>query len=285
MKMALCYAQELLSQTCLVFSLIKEDNCIILEPPKKLQNSNYICDKRWHLDLILEMYEEKKIIGIALLSGSLIKIYNIIKTGNHYEINNIKNVEIELQKKQRKGGSSSARIGRKREGRELHCVKETTELLVKHYMTDNNTKCICENALIIAGPAEFKHKVMEQPLFIQYLKKHVIMVHDLDINNDNVINEIINMDKNILEFDEKLNSKCIDDIKNYMALNPDILAFGTEIKDLAKLCQLSKIYFDFTKYDKYRDYKNKYDYGIEIYCCNLLNEIGIDEIGIKWFNY
>lgn len=272
--------------SCLDLELKNGDVCMILEPKSKVTKQNYICDKKWDLDDIIEMYKDgqKQVYGIALLCGDNALIYTITKTGTYYDINKIKEVNIELQKKQKKGGQSAQRIGRKRDNREQLCAKTVATLLVDCYTCDNHTN-LKVDSLIIAGNSTFKHKVMEQQIFDQHLKKHVLKVIDIaiDLNPVVTINNIIKDYNNIFEYDHKYYEKYILQVGTLFVKNPDILVFGDEIDENLDLCQLSMVLVDLDIVEDFEYYKENFTYGVEVYCCKIKDAYGIDKVGVKWF--
>jgi peptide subunit release factor 1 (eRF1) len=61
------------------------------------------------------MYKDNTIFGIMLISGSTTHCYKVIKSGTYTDIQFINHKNVRLQKRQRKGGQSSQRIGRIRQ--------------------------------------------------------------------------------------------------------------------------------------------------------------------------
>lgn len=47
---------------------------MLIEPPKPVEKSDYICDRSFHLDSILEMYKSERNFGIVTVSGKNIQI-------------------------------------------------------------------------------------------------------------------------------------------------------------------------------------------------------------------
>lgn len=60
-------------QVLLVFS----DQAILLEPPKPIKKSDYICVRRFHLDSILEMYKSERNFGVVTVSGKEFYVYSV----------------------------------------------------------------------------------------------------------------------------------------------------------------------------------------------------------------
>jgi len=66
-----------------MFSVLNSDGAILFEPPKKISKSFYVCDKRFHLDTILEMYKEEQ---NAEIKSKLIQATMIYYQGHREQI-------------------------------------------------------------------------------------------------------------------------------------------------------------------------------------------------------
>lgn len=267
-------AQELL-KLGIVFSEI-------IYPIKKLQDSIYICDKRFALDSVLEMYKAELNIGVALISGHITHLYMVSKTGTFYDIKNIKTIKVDLQKRQKKGGQSAQRIGRIRDEKEDRYIKHIVDSILDSYL--DLTIPIIDN-IIIAGPSILKNKVIEIPLFAKNFQHLLLKVLETDEIKDNTIHNIITECEYDIENNNSVNKDManqVNNIKKLISDASDLLVFG-EDKVLKKLNSylLESIYVDYTIYDEF--IKLVPDTTIPINRCNLLFETEIPIIGIKYY--
>lgn len=256
----------------------------IIYPPKKLSSSNYICDKKFLLDDILEMYEPELKIGAILVSGSIFKLYIVNKTGSNIEYILLKSMDIDLQKRQKKGGQSAQRIGRIRDEKEARYVNNVAELAVHYFMKDNNTTYICEN-IIIGGSSNIKNKVINTPLFQQYFSNKILGVFDIDLKDNSIIDLISNNIDLINNSNNKDNDKYIQDISLLISQASDKLVFGYEYiyKSLTR-CSLETIYVDLNIDPIVLKKINELaTYDIKIYKCNLINTIYVDCVGVTFY--
>lgn len=246
----------------------------------------YRCSKRFVLDQIVDMFSVEIRYGIVLIAGNGYMFYDLVKTGTHVEINLLKDKSVKLQNKHKKGGSSAGRYGRIRDGNELQYIKKVSERMIDTFMT--NRIRLNVKALIIAGPAEKKRKVVELSETQQLLGKHIIKIVDTAEIGENVVWEVYEKCLNELAVDEEKDAlKLINQIKDTMLEFPEQLAFGlSEITDGLKLCTLEKILISS---DLCQDTKNTI-YELNTYNCliiesnpNNFKSIGIDMIGIKWY--
>lgn len=272
----LFYAQEIL----LMDNIFSE----IIYPPKKLPSSNYICDKKFLLDEILEMYEPELKIGVILVSGSIAQFYFINKTGSNLEHVLLKSIDIELQKRQRKGGQSAQRIGRIRDEKESRYINYVAELAIKFFMKDNNTSYICKN-IIIGGSSNIKHKVITTPLFQQYFNSRILGIVDMEIKDNSIFELIANNIDLINNLNNDDNEKHIQDINLLIGQASDKLVFGYDYiyKNLIR-CSLETIYID-SNIDPciLKKINELATYDVNIYKCDLLNTVYFDCVGIKFY--
>jgi hypothetical protein len=67
------------------------------------KNKNiYKCDKRYHIDSIIEMYEDEYKFGVAMLTGKEYRMYIVTKSGIHIEPKLITSDDHEMQKQTKK---------------------------------------------------------------------------------------------------------------------------------------------------------------------------------------
>lgn len=154
------------------YTVFEEGCTVLFEPPKKINMSFYRCDNKFHLDQIVEMYDDENLIGVCLMSGEELRVYTVSITGSHIEQKLLKHLDIKLPNKQKKGGQSAVRFARNADIARQQYVIKYAECIVNTYMTDNNTKCNVTK-IIVAGFGFMPDDVIETQLFQQYLKKYL----------------------------------------------------------------------------------------------------------------
>jgi len=116
--------------SCVVAKLISvfsgyNDASIIIYSPKKIIKSYYRCDKRFHLDEILDMYSDSYVnYGIVLISGNAYRCYLLCVGTSHREFKLLNSDTIHLQKTKKKGGQSAPRFERIRQEKKHHYTKK-----------------------------------------------------------------------------------------------------------------------------------------------------------------
>jgi peptide subunit release factor 1 (eRF1) len=256
--------------------ILCNENTIIIKPPKPIKQNFYKCDKILHLQTINNMYGEDfehENIGFSIINGENITLYlSTLINRKLIETKKILSYDWNPQKKQKKGGQSAQRIGRKRENKIDQFIKLSCELVI------DNLLCYKLETLVIVGESLNKKK-----LYDKLVKENII--------ESNKILLIQSSEKNV----EKLFNDCKDkiitnrdiesELKQMIELNSDKLVFGKkEVKHELKNNMLQKIMIDRTLYDIIKEKINKtnnYNCEIEILDEKLFMYDGI--VGIKFY--
>ena len=245
-----------------------------------------MCDKHFHLDPILEMYKEESCFGIIFITGKSYSFYKIIKSGDHYENKKICSDTVVLPNKHKCGGSSSGRYGRIHDEKEFNYITKVGELVIKAYMTNNNTEYTVKK-LFIAGPSEKKNMLSQNVLVQQYFKNKLILLNTPDINDQSMF-ETIRDAKKLFEQDlETFGDDILEHIKELMNIgDSDILVYGlNEVTTALNNQELKQIITD-------KDTANSLDININInlgkceiiiIAAHKLETFGINPIGIKYY--
>lgn len=281
LKTVLFYVPDVLQKTSRVFSVLNSDGAILFEPPKKINKSFYVCDKRFHLDSILEMYKEEHVNGIVFVDGESYAFYMVYKSGDHMESKKILSDEVDLAKRHRKGGQSQLRFSRLRDQSEQHYISKLSELVIKTFMTDNNTKYLIER-LVIAGPSKKKVLLAENELVNQFFHDKIELVTTTNLN-DQTIYDIINSTRNIFNNQQMdIETKLMEKIQDLIQTNPDLLVFGQdEIIEAYCNHELQQLIIN--------ESNNELELNENDVCqiiklsTNKLDVIGLQYVGIKWY--
>lgn len=264
-----------------MFSVLNSDGAILFEPLKKISKSFYVCDKRFHLDSILEMYKEEHVNGIVFVDGESYSFYIVFKSGDHMESKKILSDDVDLAKRHRKGGQSSVRFSRLADISENNYITKLSELIIQTYMSNNNTKYLIER-LIIAGPSKKKFLLAENAVIQQYFSTKLELI-TTNVLNDQTIFKIINQSKSIFDTQRiGQETKITEEIQNLIVTNPDILVFGqNEINEGYQNHELQKVIIN----DSNTDLELKENDICQIIklTSDKLKELGFEYVGIKWY--
>ena len=121
----------------------------VIEPPKPLTRGLYMCDSRFHTNLLEDMLHDAPLYGFIVIDGNGCLFATI--QGDQKNI--IGKFSVDLPKKHGRGGQSAQRFGRIRLEKRQAYLKKCCEMAVTHFITDD--KCNVKG-LIMAGSAEFK---------------------------------------------------------------------------------------------------------------------------------
>lgn len=226
---------------------------LLLIPPKVLLRGTYRCDSKFHLDSILEMFDDAIKYGVILISGKEYAIYQVNQTGTHFEYRLLLNKNIHQPNKHNKGGQSSVRFERIRRNVHGHFVDQIADDAIKVLMTNNNTECVISK-LIIGGSAEMKTEVKQSELFKQHLSKYMInTVNTTDVSEKSAEYAIsMSIDESELNDKKKVDAE----IDTLMFSSGDLLAYG-ESECLSMLTEnlLQKLYVEISVVtDEIKDY-------------------------------
>lgn len=258
---------------------------MIIDPPKKIQKNYYRCDNHFHLDPILEMYNDSVNYGIVLLSGKDFRCYVLEITGSNKEFKLIDGDRFKLQKRQKKGGQSAQRIDRLREIQRGHYITEINEVIQQIYMRENNTVCSVKG-LIIGGVGDIKYEIMNHDIFQQYFSSKVLRIVSTDEIDDSTVYDVYNKCIDILgSFDINSVNKIINEIKMLIANADDKLIFGKDdIMNELKSYQLKKLIISDQLYEIHKNdiVQISYDYELHVVPHNMIEIYG-GILGIKYY--
>jgi peptide chain release factor subunit 1 len=195
-----------------------------------------MCDSKFHLDDVLEMYDDSVNYGIVLLSGKEYRCYILEVMGKNKNFKLVNSDTIQLQKHQKKGGQSAVRFDRNRVIQRNQYNKDVSEVIRESYMRSNNTKCLIKG-LIVGGVGDIKKEIMDQVLFEQYFSGLVLKVVNTDGINDGTVYDVYNKSLDVLsEFDMVKVNSVMEEIGMMIMHADDKLVFGQvevikELKD------------------------------------------------------
>lgn len=259
----------------IVFSL---SDCVLISPPRPINKFIYKCDRKFHLDDLIKLYETYENYAVVLISGKRTEFYL-------YNINQtifLKGYDIELPNQHKTGGSSAARFGRIRDEKINRYSKKILEFMVNFYVKNGKFDY---RGLIIAGPAEIKNLVKEQELFVQFFNKYLLKILTINEITKTSIYQVISKSAEILTSES--NEKNLIDKFEEILINPnstDSIIFGTnEVLSEFKLGHLKEIFISnkYNKKEEILEINNKTKINI-IKSTDFTKKYG-ELVGIKYF--
>jgi len=267
---------------------VQYNGSLLFSPPKKLAKSVYICDSKFALDSIIDMYNDiVSSFGIVLISGKNCGIYTVVQTGYHIECNTIFKKSVDLQGKFDGGGQSQNRLRRIVEEKRAEYVSKMADQIVKSYMCDNNTKYIVES-IIIGGPSNLKHDLMNKSNIKQYFTSKIKLVVDTEHTDHHTALNLFHQHYDTFVSEE---SHEVDDqvktIKNMINMGDiDKLTFG--FKETYENLKNAMLKYVIIKTNSDQTDSIKLDEATKVGCIllhsrsRLLIDYG-NIIGIKWY--
>lgn len=157
-----------------------------MEPFKPIKKTLYLCDNKFHTELLQGLLDEHEIFGFIIMDGNGC-LYATLQGSNR---NILYKFSVDLPKKHSKGGQSAQRFGRIRLEKRLIYLKKCAEIAVKMFITDN--KCNVKG-LILAGSAEFKDDLAKSDFLDPRIQKFIIKKLDISYGMENGLNSAIEL--------------------------------------------------------------------------------------------
>mmetsp|Transcript_30523 Transcript_30523/g.61521 ORF Transcript_30523/g.61521 Transcript_30523/m.61521 type:complete len:428 (+) Transcript_30523:6143-7426(+) len=158
-----------------------------IEPFKPINTSLYLCDNKFHTDILSSFLEEEEKIGFIIIDGKGV-LLGILR-GNRKEI--LFKSTVDLPKKHGRGGQSAVRFGRLRMEKRNNFLKKVAEVSLSYFILDNQK--IGVKGIILAGSAEFKKELNVSELLDHRLQNKIIKIVDIAYGGEAGFNQAIEL--------------------------------------------------------------------------------------------
>ena len=158
---------------------------IDIKPFKPINTSLYLCDNKFHTEILSSLLEKDEKTGFIIIDGKGLLIGQL--NGNRKEI--LAKLNVNLPKKHGRGGQSAARFGRIRLEKRAHFLKKIAEISCQYFIPDGQTPSI--QGLIIGGSSEFKNEFNSSELLDERLRSKIFQVVDLSYGGEAGFNQAI----------------------------------------------------------------------------------------------
>lgn len=177
-----------------------QDNFITeaYEPPEELNIRLYRCDQTFVVDPLEEMLEVKEIYGlivverneatIGLLIGKKIKVLHSFKSY--------------IPGKTNKGGQSSARYARIREGLAKEFFRKIAEVAKKEFFNLSGLK-----GILVGGPGPTKEDFIKEGNLVTVLKEKILGVKDIGYADEHGLELLVESSQDVLAEQEITHEK------------------------------------------------------------------------------
>ena len=188
------------------------------EPPIPMNVRIYRCDKRFVIDDLDDMIQDKEIFGmvvmdkrdadIAELKGKA--IVPLLKTHS------------EVPGKQRAGGQSAYRFAQNRELAAKQHYKKVADYMKEQFLMNKDLK-----GILVGGPGPTKYDFVEGGFITNELKKKIIAIKDLSYTGDFGLQELLERSQDVLASEEVAEEKGImQKFFNILSTKPGMVDYG-----------------------------------------------------------
>jgi peptide chain release factor subunit 1 len=201
-----------------------------LIPPQPIQDFIYRCDKQFHIEEIIELFkkvDETKDYGLIMISGDESLFYRL----NGAKYNLVCKINTSLQKRQKKGGQSQARIARLGEQKRAIYTKQISEAINSHF--------IDVKGIILAGPGELKDWVNESSNLDYRIKPKIVKIIAYpDLNVDKFVKQ--HLSDIVCNDNAKEEKKILSKISKLLNTNSSNVVYGKDeiVKNIDNIKQL-----------------------------------------------
>mmetsp|Transcript_29322 Transcript_29322/g.72404 ORF Transcript_29322/g.72404 Transcript_29322/m.72404 type:complete len:290 (+) Transcript_29322:186-1055(+) len=158
-----------------------------IEPFKPINTSLYLCDSKFHTEILFSLFEREEKIGFIVIDGKGV-IFGIL-SGNHKEI--IYKLNVDLPKKHGRGGQSAIRFARLRVEKRFNFLKKVAEIATQCFIQENHK--INVSGLVLAGSGEFKNELNSSEIFDPRLHSKIIQIIDVAYGGESGFNQAIEL--------------------------------------------------------------------------------------------
>ncbi|SCU85428.1 LANO_0C04236g1_1 [Lachancea nothofagi CBS 11611] len=206
---------------------------IDIEPYKPINTSLYLCDNKFHTDVLSELLEADEKFGFIVMDGQG-SLFGLL-SGNTRTV--LHKFTVDLPKKHGRGGQSALRFARLREEKRHNYVRKVAEVAVQNFITNDKVNV---KGLILAGSADFKTDLAKSELFDQRLATRIIKIVDISYGGENGFNQAIEQSAEALANVKFIQEKKL--ITNYFdEISQDTGKFCYGIDDTLKALDLGAV--------------------------------------------
>ena len=157
-----------------------------IEPYKPINTSLYLCDNKFHTEVLSELLQADDKFGFIVMDGQGTLFGSV--SGNTRTV--LHKFTVDLPKKHGRGGQSALRFVRLREEKRHNYVRKVAEVAVQNFITNDKVNV---KGLILAGSADFKTDLAKSELFDPRLACKVISIVDVSYGGENGFNQAIEL--------------------------------------------------------------------------------------------
>eukprot|EP00052_Salpingoeca_macrocollata_P034584 m.12013 g.12013 ORF g.12013 m.12013 type:complete len:387 (-) comp6671_c0_seq1:49-1209(-) len=162
-----------------------EDVAMTVHPPLRVTRATYLCDRRFHTEVLEEMMEDRPLFGFVICDGQAASLHSLV--GKEHKL--LQTVHSTAKGRTRRGGQSSGRFARQREGQEWEYVKDICDAMSAVFLNDDGKSPY--TGLVLGGKANIKRMVESAPDLDPRVKRLVVATVELSCTGEAGLAEAI----------------------------------------------------------------------------------------------
>jgi len=204
-----------------------------IEPYKPINTTLYLCDNKFHTEVLSELLEADDKFGFIVMDGQG-TLFGLL-SGNTRTV--LHKFTVDLPKKHGRGGQSALRFARLRDEKRHNYVRKVAESAVQNFITNDKVNV---KGLVLAGSADFKTDLAKSDLFDPRFQDKIVKIVDISYGGENGFNQAIELSAEALA-----NVKFIQEKKLITAyfdeISQDTGKFCYGVEDTMKALDLGSI--------------------------------------------
>lgn len=174
----------------------------VINPPEPIKMRLYRCDQKFITEHVLDIFREKEVYGLITIDTNNAGIG--ILRGRRIEV--IKDIDSLVPGKTGKGGQSSQRFARVREGMLLSFKKQVGELATNAFKEEKDLI-----GILIGGPGPVKDDFAQGDYLSEEMKRKILAVKDIGYAGEVGLKELVERSEDVLAESSILKEKKVLD--------------------------------------------------------------------------
>ncbi len=190
------------------------------EPPEELNARLYRCDQTFVLEPLEEMLEIKEVYGLIVVERNEATIGLLI--GKKIKV--LQRFESFIPGKTNKGGQSSARYARIREGMAKEFYRKIADVAKKEFFNLKELK-----GILVGGPGPTKEDFLKEGNLVTALQEKVLGVKDIGYADEHGLELLVEASEDLLQNQEIMHEKkLLEKFFNMLGKDKDKTAYGED---------------------------------------------------------
>lgn len=190
------------------------------EPPEELNVRLYRCDQTFVVDPLEEMLEVKEIYGLIVIDRKEAALGLLVGK----KIKLLHHFDSFVPGKTTKGGQSSARYARIREGMAKEFFRKIAEVAKKEFFELKNLK-----GILVGGPGPTKEDFVKEGNLVTEVKNKILAVKDIGYADEHGLELLVETSGDVLAEQEIVyEKKILEKFFNMLGKQKDKTAYGKE---------------------------------------------------------